>query len=229
MTDISGLQLPCVMPCVPCSVSSGSKPPSTVANGRYQIEKKLGAGSDLRSCSKCENVTVQKRTPFPLYCSIMFYLFSCLLVRASHLKFWVLRLLWRGFGWDTLDSVQQIARVFSWQTQQVVQVWQGRDKQTNEKVAVKFEDINIHCTSMIHPLYVHIHPHTIIRYIPCTFNMQILHVELLSRSQFEFEFRIHRDMHSNWSMSSMSWSAGLRFGFIGWNQWKISGKSLESH
>ena len=33
---------------VPCRAvpRSGSKPPATVANGRYQIEKKLGAGSD---------------------------------------------------------------------------------------------------------------------------------------------------------------------------------------
>ncbi|CAE7412053.1 CKL8 [Symbiodinium sp. CCMP2592] len=54
-----------------------AKPPSTVANGRYQIEKKLGAGC---------------------------------------------------FG----------------------EVWQGRDKQTNEKVAVKFEDSSGHALQLEH-------------------------------------------------------------------------------
>jgi hypothetical protein len=126
-----------VVPCraVPCS---GSKPPSTVANGRYQIEKKLGAGSD-RSLHEANVNIWHKRTLFPLYCSIP-------VSKSTPLcQFWVLRLLWRGFGCDTLTVCSKAKHVFSSrQTQQVVQVWQGRDKQTNEKVAVKFEAITIH-------------------------------------------------------------------------------------
>lgn len=62
-------------------MTGSSKPPSTVANGRYQIEKKLGAGC---------------------------------------------------FG----------------------EVWQGRDKQTNEKVAVKFEDSSGHALQLEHEQHV---------------------------------------------------------------------------
>lgn len=62
-------------------MTGSSKPPSTVATGRYQIEKKLGAGC---------------------------------------------------FG----------------------EVWQGRDKQTNEKVAVKFEDSAGHALQLEHEQHV---------------------------------------------------------------------------
>ena len=66
---------------------------------------------------------------------------------ASVAFFLVLRLLWRGS--DTALTAFCMSQScfkssFKVLADSFVQVWQGRDKQTNEKVAVKFEDINMH-------------------------------------------------------------------------------------
>ena len=116
---------------VPCSVSSGSKPPSTVANGRYQIEKKLGAGSDLRSLQQMWICDSSEENSVPVV--LFYHVLSVFMSVSKSIPLEVLSVeaalerLWMGhFG----RCVQQIARVFSWQTHKLCRF--GRDE-TNRR------------------------------------------------------------------------------------------------
>ena len=126
-----------------------------------------------------------------------------------------------------LESLQQIACVCVQlaTTTEVVQVWQGRDKQTNEKVAVKFEDFNIN----LHPLNIHLtsidHPLNIHKDIFFA-SEHVEHVEVLSRSSAFFPW----PGFIGTCTPTGAWAACLEVQLLndgniginsGWNQWKL--------